>query len=714
MTVTAEISVTAHKESLSASVVSPLTEATLDAGTVTLTLTGAVYEGDISKIRDAVTVSGITGVTVNTSQVRRLSDRRVSVQLDYDGTDFDTDSSLTFTIISEAIANHNGNKLTTEIPVTAIVEAVAASVVSPLTEETLDGSIVTLTLTGSVYEQDLSNIRDSVTVSGINGVTVDTTIVQRLGDTIVAIELDYDDTDFFRDAAMIFNVAADAITNYIGNALITELPVTASRNESLLMIFWTDSGTDKIQRANLDGSNVEDLVTRTQGLETPNGIALDVEAGKMYWTDGNTNKIQRANLDGSNIEDLVTRTQGLETPNGIALDVEAGKMYWTDGNTDKIQRANLDGSNIEDLVIRTQGLWWPNDIALDVAAGKMYWTDGDTDKIHRANLDGSNIEDLVTQGLEWPKGIALDVAAGKMYWTDGGTDKIQRANLDGSNIEDLVTQGLWWPSGIALDVAAGKMYWTDYGTDKIQRANLDGSNIEDLVTQGLRDPNGIALGIFSPVNPITETEEPTITKEDVNGDGVVDVNDLVIVAQQYGKTGTNDADVNGDEIVNVDDFILVAAAVDTAAAAAPAARAQVQSHFTAAQLQGWLTEARASGDTSHIYQRGIAVVEQLLAMFAPKETALFPNYPNPFNPETWIPYQLSKSADVTLTIYDIQGRVVRSLDLGHQRAGMYQTRPRAAYWDGRNAQGELVASGLYFYTLTAGDFTATRKMLIRK
>ena len=98
----------------------------------------------------------------------------------------------------------------------------------------------------------------------------------------------------------------------------------------------------------------------------------------------------------------------------------------------------------------------------------------------------------------------------------------------------------------------------------------------------------------------------------------------------------------------------------------------------------------------------------------PKETILLPNYPNPFNPETWIPYQLANPADVALTIYDIQGRIVRDLDLGHQRAGVYQSRARAAHWDGRNAHGEPVASGLYFYTLKAGDFTATRKMLIRK
>ena len=98
----------------------------------------------------------------------------------------------------------------------------------------------------------------------------------------------------------------------------------------------------------------------------------------------------------------------------------------------------------------------------------------------------------------------------------------------------------------------------------------------------------------------------------------------------------------------------------------------------------------------------------------PEETSLLPNYPNPFNPETWLPYQLSEPAAVTVTIYDIQGRVVRALDLGHQRAGIYHSRSRAAHWDGRNAVGEPVASGLYFYTLEADTFTATRKMLIRK
>ena len=110
---------------------------------------------------------------------------------------------------------------------------------------------------------------------------------------------------------------------------------------------------------------------------------------------------------------------------------------------------------------------------------------------------------------------------------------------------------------------------------------------------------------------------------------------------------------------------------------------------------------------------GSALTAQV-TVTADRENALLVNFPNPFNPETWIPYQLAKPTEVTITIYAVNGQVVRTLALGHQPAGMYQNRSRAAHWDGRNEFGEKVASGLYFYTLTAGDFSATRKMLIRK
>ena len=650
-----------------------LEEPNLDKSSVTFTLNYHTYSPDITKIRDALTVSGITGVAIDTTTAQRLSDTEITIELDFDGTDFDTDTALIFSVGAGAIVDYTEEAFTGEISVTALKEVLSASAVLPLTEATLNGSTVELTMTGATFEEDIAKIRDAVTVTGIDGVTIDTATAERLSDRKITVGLDYDGTDFSRDTTLTFTITAKAIANHNGE-VTTEIPVAANRNQDVLIIFFTDERTAEIQRANLDMansdvSNVKDLVTREQGLKYPDGIALDVVGRKMYWTDTDTDKIQRANLDGSDVQDLVT--QGLRVPDGIALDIEVGKMYWTDAGTNKIQRANLDGSNIEVLVTREQG-------------------------------------------LEDPKSIALDVVGRKMYWTDSGTDKIQRANLDGSNIEVLVTreQGLEDPKSIALDVVGRKMYWTDSGTDKIQRANLDGSNIEDLLTEGLESPSDLAIVMRSLVDPTTE--EPTVAKEDVNRDGVVDVNDLAYVGLQYGQTGVNIADVNGDGVVNVDDLILVAAAVDAAVAAAPAARAKVQTHFTETQLQGWLAEARVSGNTSRVYQRGVAVIEQLLALLTPQETTLLANYPNPFNPETWIPYQLSEPTHVRLTLYDINGRVVRDLDLGHQRAGKYENRSRAAYWDGRNAVGEPVASGLYFYTLTAGDFTATRKMLIMK
>ena len=198
-----------------------------------------------------------------------------------------------------------------------------------------------------------------------------------------------------------------------------------------------------------------------------------------------------------------------------------------------------------------------------------------------------------------------------------------------------------------------------------------------------------------------------------NKDGVFTLADLVEVAQNFGQVGENDADINGDGIVNVIDLVLVAAALD-AVPGAPAINSQAFSMFTAKEVSQWLIEARHLQTKDSSYLRGILVLEQLLASLKPKQTALLANYPNPFNPETWIPYQLATPVDVTVTIYDINGSIVRTLILGHQSAGVYHSQERAAYWDGRNAQGEPVASGVYFYTLTAGEFSATRKMLIRK
>ena len=204
----------------------------------------------------------------------------------------------------------------------------------------------------------------------------------------------------------------------------------------------------------------------------------------------------------------------------------------------------------------------------------------------------------------------------------------------------------------------------------------------------------------------------TITGEapDVNGDGSVNADDR------------DAADVNKDGDVNTDDLLLVFEKFDRPVnLAAPLLSAEsvgldwrLLERIDADRLRVQLNILRAENDGSLKYQQAITFLQAVLAALQPNQTLLLANYPNPFNPETWIPYHLSGPADVTLTIYAIDGKVVRRLDLGHQAAGYYQGKSRAAYWDGRNNVGERVASGIYFYTLTAGDFAATRKMLIRK
>ena len=249
--------------------------------------------------------------------------------------------------------------------------------------------------------------------------------------------------------------------------------------------------------------------------------------------------------------------------------------------------------------------------------------------------------------------------------------------------------------------------------------NLDGRNIVVFQTG---EQTGRAV-IGTPPNKtdqtardnvvIPKTSTDPVVSSDVNGDGIVNILDLVLVSTNFGKTGQNPADVNGDGVVNIVDLVKVAGEMGTSAAA-PSVHPQTLEILTATDVRQWLAQAQYADLTDATSQRGILLLEQLLTTLIPKETSLLPNYPNPFNPETWMPYQLSKPADVTLRIYAVNGTLIRVLALGHQPAGMYHSKTRAAYWDGKNELGEAVASSIYFYTLSAGGFTSTRKMLIQK
>ena len=229
---------------------------------------------------------------------------------------------------------------------------------------------------------------------------------------------------------------------------------------------------------------------------------------------------------------------------------------------------------------------------------------------------------------------------------------------------------------------------------------------------------GFAKDADYTVNPIGKNIVVNVQAWDVNKDGITDILDLIMVGQDFGKaeSANTRTDVNKDGKRDIADLVLVAQHLGelSGIAAAPSALAQSNLKLDPAIIRTWIAQAELENDGSLVFQQGIANLQQLLALLVPEGTALLANYPNPFNPETWIPYQLAEPAEVTVHIYAVNGTLVRRLDLGHQPAGRYQDRSQAAYWDGKNDVGESVASGVYFYTLIADDFTATRKMLIRK
>ena len=229
---------------------------------------------------------------------------------------------------------------------------------------------------------------------------------------------------------------------------------------------------------------------------------------------------------------------------------------------------------------------------------------------------------------------------------------------------------------------------------------------------------GFAKDTVYTVNPSDKKINIEVPAYDINKDGITNILDLILVGQDFGKTKptTPRSDVNGDGKVNISDLILVAQNFGelSGIAAAPSVLALNGIGLDPVTVQAWIAQAQVENDGSLAFQHGIANLQRLLAVLLPEKTVLLANYPNPFNPETWIPYQLAQASDVQISIWTINGTLVRTLSLGHQSAGVYHQRTRAAYWDGRNQLGEPVASGVYFYTLTAGDFTATRKMLIQK
>ena len=483
-------------------------------------------------------------------------------------------------------------------------------------------------------------------------------------------------------------------------------------------IYWIDKQNGTLHR--LVDDEVENLASNVEGVTS---LAVDEANGLIYWgvqVGRSGGRIQRSRLNGRNIQVL---KDGLTSiPMGIALDAAGSTIYWTSASG-KIRSMATEGSTkvtkiLEDLA---------NPTVLAVSNGYLYWAEP-LGRVSRVSLTATRkVPVHIATGLGEPLSIAI--ARGKIYWVErngGKGGSLQRANLNGTQSEELKAFTGGVPLGISIDSSDNKIYWTKLS--KIQRTNLTGRSVTDVVT-GLTRPGAIALGVAAepvveqtPRTPRTsqtpQTPAPTYSKYDINRDGSVNSVDLDLILADLNNSGnaiTNPrTDVDGSGTVDVVDLILVIRVLDddTAAPAIDVDLTAMDLDFDRVQEQ--VEMLLASGDTSLVGQRALMYLQHLLASARPDATVLLANYPNPFNPETWIPYHLASSTDVRINIYNAQGILVRALTLGHQSAGYYTSRSRSAYWDGRNALGERVASGIYFYQLQADEISPLRKMVILK
>ena len=379
----------------------------------------------------------------------------------------------------------------------------------------------------------------------------------------------------------------------------------------------------------------------------------------MVWVDGGTLYA----LVGADVKEEFV--QGVHNAMNITVDTSGGKIYWTaqtGESSGTINAANLDGTGATTL---TSILSVPIGIAVDTAGSKLYWTNS-RGRIQRANLDGSGIQNVLQNLSGSPMDLVL--SGGTAYWTQGD-GSVRFVNLSGQKVVHDISTGSDTPGSLAI--ANGKVYWTEMaaaGGGTINSANLDGTGVTELASI-LAAPSGIAVDTARSKLYWTNSRG-RIQSANLDGSGIKNV------VEGLGHPG---------------EIVVSNSITESLAAGAP----------TAVGL-----ERNRIQEQIHL--------QQLLVLARPEQTQLLANYPNPFNPETWIPYELATDTNVTLTIYNAQGVVVRTLQLGQQSAGYYTDRERAAYWDGRNALGEQVASGIYFYQLETDAMSLMRKMVILK
>ena len=753
---TATARVTANAESVTASTITPLTEATLNGRVVTLTLNGGIYESRYT-VGNSLTVSGIPGVTVNVYNVERLSGTQVNVKLIFDGTDFDTDATLTITVGPNAIVEYSGTALTAQLSVRAVIEetpTITAYATPPLTEITLDARIVTLTLSSGVYTQSSADISSAVQVSGVAGVTFRESDVVRISGTKVTVQLTFNGTDFDTDATLIFRVGSGAIANYNGSALITRIPVIAVIEERPTI---TAHAIHPLTEATLNGSMIQLRLNNGTYVRSNFDIENAVEVSGIAGVTVGFFGVERVsdtiiifelefngNLDTTTTLIFTVGADAIAEYDGPAriaqITVTGGQESIVATTETPLTETTLNGSVV--TLTLNGAIYEPSTFDLRDAVEvsgidgvTFHWFDLDrisdteltVELTFRGNMDTDAIltftvgADAIAE-YEGPALTAqITVTSEQESMTASTEVPLVEGTLDGSVVTLTLSGRIYERSRLRIKEAVSISGVDGVTVDDVDRISDMEITVElafngdfdtdttltfSVGADALLRYSGPALTAQLPVTggqeSVTAATEVLLTEATLDGSVVT----LTLSGRKYARSIF---DIRGAVSVSgIDGVTIPLHEPDRKSDTVITVELEFDGNINADSTLTFTVGASAIANYS-----GPALIAQV-TVTTDRENALLTNFPNPFNPETWIPYQLATPTEVTITIYTIDGKLVRTLDLGHQPAGIYRTRNRAAYWDGKNAFGEAVANGVYFYTLAAGDFTATRKMLIRK
>jgi len=336
--------------------------------------------------------------------------------------------------------------------------------------------------------------------------------------------------------------------------------------------------------------------------------------------------------------------------------------------------------------------------------------------------------------------LDLFVTNGKgVYPFNNGPDQLFRNVGSGSNWLQVDLEGTvsnrdgigarlfaTTPDGkIQLRENSGGIHWCQQDQKRIHFGLAQNETVSELA---IHWPSGIVQKLrdvsVNQVLHVVEKGVQTLLPGDVNQDGQVDLLDILVVVAHFGENPPTNprVDTNKDGQVNLDDLVWIIGIIEENQNGAAAPTPDVISNRISALSDANIDLLYAfyqkieemSEDATQIERVRRFLSQLLMPVEGPLQTKLYPNYPNPFNPETWIPYQLARDTEITIRIYNMEGKTVRTLFTGHQASGYYLDRSRAAHWDGRNELAEQVASGVYICELTTPTFKQTKRLVVVK